>query len=427
MKKYLFILFIYIIIIAFFGYCISLCAYMSGLWSIFVGMEVIYVVRVIMHIVKIIKALKKSLVIAILLMNCIYCLADDWMSRLNDGVYVWQVSIPGTHDAATGNGFSGISSVVANNTAKTQDLSIEEQWNAGIRCFDLRPTVKSKSLEIYHGIFQTKLSMSSALTQLCSLLDSHPSEFCIVIMRHEDDGDGGDSSWGTLMKDLLAKQEISSHLADFNGYLTVGQMRGKLLIISRNEYEGGVRGAYAKNWSHNSDFSYQTGGKLVDAWGNTTTLCVQDYYEVEDPDIKVTAVKKMIDHSISAFNSKSPIWVVNHCSGYNSALIPNVNDIRKNAETVHAAVLDYMAEKPQGSSMGIMMMDYAGVDKSGSYNVRSKELISVIIDSNFSGATAVNGINTERVNGKRYTVQGTPIENIPAGSIYIENGKKRIR
>ena len=41
-----------------------------------------------------------------LLMLCmsVHVKAGDWMKRLPDNLFVSQVSIPGTHDAATGNG-----------------------------------------------------------------------------------------------------------------------------------------------------------------------------------------------------------------------------------------------------------------------------------------------------------------------------------
>ena len=82
--------------------------------------------------------------------------ADNWMERLSDDVYMMQLSIPGTHDAATGEGFTW--GEVADQFGKTQDLTLAQLWAAGVRAFDLRPAVETNDetgesdLVIYHGI-----------------------------------------------------------------------------------------------------------------------------------------------------------------------------------------------------------------------------------------------------------------------------------
>ena len=37
--------------------------------------------------------------------------AENWMKRLPDDAYVSTLSIPGTHDSGTGNGFPGITNL----------------------------------------------------------------------------------------------------------------------------------------------------------------------------------------------------------------------------------------------------------------------------------------------------------------------------
>ena len=127
------------------------------------------------------------------------CHADDWMARLGDNVYVDQLSIPGTHDAGTGHGFDGgkinsswgwlISIAGPANYGKTQDKNIGDQWDSGIRAFDLRPCVNGNSLHIYHGILGTKINFHDALAIIRDKVIEHPTEFAIVMMRHETEGD----------------------------------------------------------------------------------------------------------------------------------------------------------------------------------------------------------------------------------------------
>ena len=103
--------------------------------------------------------------------------AANWMNRLDDGAYVHQLSVPGTHDAATGNG------TVLDSFARTQQLSLSEQFDAGVRAFDLRPSVSDGTLKIYHGIIATNITFDDALSTLCERLDENPSEFIIVVIQ----------------------------------------------------------------------------------------------------------------------------------------------------------------------------------------------------------------------------------------------------
>ena len=115
-------------------------------------------------------------VIAAIASGIAYCMSayaengnENWMSRLDDVAYVHQVSIPGSHDAGTGNG------TALDAFARTQDLTIEEQFDAGVRAFDLRPSVNDGALQIYHGSIRTKISFDQALSALCSRLDDNPT------------------------------------------------------------------------------------------------------------------------------------------------------------------------------------------------------------------------------------------------------------
>ena len=89
--------------------------------------------------------MKKILLVCLILVwHTSVLLAENWMSRLPDDAYVAALSIPGAHDAATGSGWAGLNGPIGNLFAKTQDLSLQALWDAGIRAFDLRPAVYKK-------------------------------------------------------------------------------------------------------------------------------------------------------------------------------------------------------------------------------------------------------------------------------------------
>ena len=320
------------------------------------------------------------LMIAVLGLFSAPAMADDnssWMSSVPDNMYVSQLSIPGAHDAGTGHGTS------ADDFGRTQDLTLTAMWNCGVRVFDLRPSVDGNRLHIYHGILSTELYFDDALSTLCSLLDEHPTEFCIVVMRHEDDSDDGNTSWKGMVTTLLKSEPVSSHAVNFDPWATMGSVRGKLLILSRDAYATRPIGGFITGWGHSSDFGSQKGGSIRGV-GTTGTLYVQDFYDVSASGAAATkqqSVQRMLQFS-STENTNPAVWVVNHTSGYTKTFfgIATRDGYRDNAATQNAAVLDYLGS--HSGSAGIVIMDYAGVDRSGSYDVRSQALTDALIARN---------------------------------------------
>ena len=59
---------------------------------------------------------------------------ERWMMEIDDRVAVSSLSIPGAHDAATGEGLHSLPGF-----GVTQSLDIKGLWESGVRAFDLRP------------------------------------------------------------------------------------------------------------------------------------------------------------------------------------------------------------------------------------------------------------------------------------------------
>lgn len=327
-------------------------------------------------------------IIATVASGIVYCMGayavngnEDWMSRLVDGAYVHQVSIPGTHDAGTGNG------TALDAFARTQDLTIEEQFDAGVRAFDLRPSVNDGALQIYHGSIRTKISFDQALSALCSRLDDNPTEFVIVIMRHEDDheSDSERQQWNTLIRQTLNDNRYAERFIEFHEALTVGEARGKILILSRDRYADRPVGGFIDGWTHSADLSDQsrpsiTGGNASDP----ARLYVQDFYEVRDEmDLKLSSLLTLLDLSTAFNKTVFHTWVINHTSGYCNTGIASRNAYRANAVSTNTAVADYLSGRSQTGPTGMVMMDFAGVDLSGDHEVNGRKLIDAIVDNNF--------------------------------------------
>lgn len=342
--------------------------------------------------------------LALALTACTVLRAENWMHRLPDDAYVATLSIPGSHDTGTGNGFPGITTSIygpfGDRFARTQDRNLEQQWDAGIRAFDLRPCVKDDYINVNHGIMPTNLRFDTALYFLRDKLRENPSEFVIIHLLHASDGDDNAADYPERLLALLGRDDIKDFLADFSSTLTVGEMRGKILILSRNEYADKPVGGFFRNWTGQIDWNAQTAGQITGASGTTAKLYMQDFaetYREGDLDRKVAAVRQMLDFS-TRHVTRIPaniVWIYNFASAYSKTSRLNIPFIidqevstsdgyRDNAAHTNAAIIDYLADPSNTPGpTGIILADYVGVDQSNGYNTRGQELIDALIANNF--------------------------------------------
>lgn len=310
-----------------------------------------------------------------------------WMAELDDAIPVSSLSIPGAHDAATGEGLCALSGF-----GVTQSLGLEELWECGVRAFDLRPAVKDTLLYIYHGKLRTKVSFVEAIEVICAQLDQYPSEFAIVLLREESDSENENehSLWAPLIGGII--HDMGERAAVFSPGMEVGDVRGKVLFLTRSPYSGAERGAKITGWCHSKEGC--TMARIVPYGnGSEARLQVQDYYAPTDAErraYKLDAVRRFL--SLSA-ETRENVWTINFVSGYSTTWLgctslATTSGYKRNAAWLHAEVLDYLGNKLQ--PMGIVFMDYAGVDKVcgglfhwASFRVRGGELVSKIIDCNF--------------------------------------------
>ena len=334
---------------------------------------------------------------------------QNWMRSLDDNLFLSRLSIPGAHDAAT----SGCTSSGMTGSAHTQTYTIAQQLEHGVRLFDLRPVWDGSNMMIYHGIVSTGVKFNDAMTTLCNFLNSHPKEFLFVIMRHEDDGASADnkSKWPAQMKNCLASK--SQYIIDYSPTLTVRDMRGKMLVMSRNTYDDGPIGGYLNGGGDNSTYDRTLSGRSG-AYMNMTT---QDMYDVAGSgqlNQKVTAMKALLDRSLS---EKEYRLFMNHTSGYSKkSTIPIIGitystfeGVQECARTCNKAMIDYM--KGKTGPMGFIMMDFAGDD-----SYQGQELIDLIINNNFS-------TYADERDEKNRVVKGDKVYVLPLGRDRVWEGK----
>ncbi len=335
---------------------------------------------------------RNTVIALLLILSHLSASAENWMSRLDDSLPIGAISIPGTHDAGTGNGFTAEFAPLAEQFATTQDCTIGEQFRSGIRAFDMRPAVVKENdktrLHIFHGVMKTTLNFEDAVYELIDSLKANPTEFIIIVMRHETDGDGGSKEWSNVMKSFLNKNGVKEHIANYSPMLTVGDMRGKMLVLSRKDYADTPRGGFIHHWTSDEDLNEQKSA-VIKGRHSEGRLYVQDYYETigEKMDIKIECIKRMIDEAQNLPLDNPRPLVINHTSGYSAVgyigevEAATTDGYRHNASVTNAATIK-MLKKSRGPA-GIIMMDFAATNKSGKYKVRGLELTKAIIKQNF--------------------------------------------
>lgn len=311
----------------------------------------------------------------------------NWMSRLDDARTVASLSIPGAHDAATGEGLLMVAGL-----GKTQELTLAGQWECGVRAFDLRPAVKGEELHIYHGPIRTKISFGKALEILCNKLAEHPTEFAIVLMREENDSEN--SAERALWPQAVGKaiENIGDKAAIFSPAMKVGNARGKIIFISRNAYTGCNCGAIIKGWSHSPQ---GTANAVITSLTDDATarLQMQDYYAPTDKEKQKAKEEAVLQCLQRAASAPADVWTINFLSGYNNRWLgftpfATTSGYKRNAQRIHPIVIDSLTTKPQPT--GIMMFDFAGCDKTGggiwhwsAFETFGAELVDKIIGQNF--------------------------------------------
>ncbi len=302
---------------------------------------------------------------------------NNWITPLDDNIYVQQLSIPGTHDAAA-------YSTSLFNVGQTQTKDFSEQLNMGIRAFDMRPAYRRfySRMWLWHGITECDPSLNDALTIMSSYLTNNPGEFIILQFRHEDEGIGirkDTDKWDKIYDEL---NTFKSQIVSWRPDLTIGDCRGKFILITRTDFTNreSLGAALANNYANND---YRVGTLTNGSY--STSYYVQDYYKTPE-DEGATKIQKIKDlYAITKEFSKATNnfpWALNHTSGY-------VGDggtttlYQQNASYVNKPIYEALQNETDLGPTGIVFMDYVGERKASSYTVYGDLLPQAIIDNNY--------------------------------------------
>lgn len=310
-----------------------------------------------------------------------------WMACVPQNIFLHKFSVPGSHDSPT----SSVSAAVAS-VSKTQNITIAQQLELGVRAFDLRPKGNSSTLELYHGITATGVTLSDAVNAMTSYLTANPSECIFAIIHREGDASETEAAtWSNNVYNLINQLVTEGNaLEALTTSTRFSACRGKIIFIYRDDLTGSnkIYNAAKVAWSDNIARTINLQGtdgnnmndylvSYQDIYDNSSqgesNAGLSGYFQqkggVTNSNAKVEMVKKYIDFATA--NKDKTIMFINFASYAGGAL----STITSLVSEIMPSVNQYIAA--QQESVGIIFSDYVNGEYGGLvFN-------TLMIDNNF--------------------------------------------
>lgn len=294
-----------------------------------------------------------------------------WMSCIPQNVFYTMLSVPGSHDAAT-------STVkLFTFSSKTQNKTIAEQLELGVRALDLRPSA-TDNLEIKHGSTGTGVTLAQAIESMRSYLEKNPTEFIYATIHLEGSTDDNKTKkWSNNVYKLVkAAVDGGYALGALSKGAKLADYKGKIIFIYRDDLTGDNQIYNAAKVAWNDNIARTV--KVRDTNGNEINdflISYQDIWESSDLDEntggisgyfaqkggvkndndKVSMVKKYID---DATDSKDQRLIFNFAS-YSGGFVS------ERAKAIMPSVNSYIVSKK--NRLGVILADFVDATYGG-YN-----------------------------------------------------------
>ena len=223
---------------------------------------------------------------------------NAWMTSLNKDIYVSQLSIPGT-----ANSFSYYYSGSNSDWYMTQTADIERQWNAGVRCFELRGPNSTSTDNLADAQLQCNrtnlgITFGAAVKKIWDLVEDNPGEFAMIMPAFEsDEGRGGNvTDYANDLNNFISRTSGTYKYVTYGRDITLGEARGSLMVVARitSEEDGAdvlsnmprpVNGVFIDQWGSLKDNwarrGYTMNGRVVANWAKDSNWGSEDVEQME--------------------------------------------------------------------------------------------------------------------------------------------------
>ncbi|MBA3459399.1 MAG: phosphatidylinositol-specific phospholipase C [Deltaproteobacteria bacterium] len=271
--------------------------------------------------------------------SCTDSSAPGWMGDQDHARSLGELSIPGTHDSGARFEFSP-------GLAKTQELTIAQQLDAGVRYLDIRCRHVGDAFLIYHGAVDQNQTYDEVLATLFAFLDEHPSEAIIASVKEEATPSGNTRSFEATFAAYLAQAPQRWHLDP--AVPRLGEVRGQVVLLRRFSAMTTPLGIDAAPWPDNTTFTV----------ANAASLRVQDAYMVADNSVKWAAITSLLGEVRTA---PSSTLFLDYTSGYQTMnALPNITIV---SDDINARLAGYLADPANmNARLGVLVMDFVTAD-----------------------------------------------------------------
>ncbi|MEV5683126.1 phosphatidylinositol-specific phospholipase C [Streptomyces sp. NPDC052164] len=176
---------------------------------------------------------------------------QDWMGAIPDATALQRLTIPGSHDSGARYGGPW---------SECQNTTIAEQLNSGIRFLDVRCRITGDSFAIHHGASFQNLMFGDVLGACWDFLAARPSETVLMRVKQEY-SEESDAAFRRIF-DLYLDTKGWRPLFRLDSTLpTLGQARGKVVLLADNGGLPGVRYADPGVFDIQDDYMAEPFGK----------------------------------------------------------------------------------------------------------------------------------------------------------------------
>ncbi|WP_328382593.1 phosphatidylinositol-specific phospholipase C [Streptomyces sp. NBC_00400] len=176
---------------------------------------------------------------------------QDWMSALGDATPVQRLTIPGTHDSGARVGGPWVA---------CQNTPVDAQLNSGIRFLDVRCRAIDNVFAIHHGAFYQELMFGDVLNACRAFLQAHPSETVLMRVKQEY-SEVSAEEFRRIFGSYLDDKGYRSLFRLDAGLPTLGQARGRVVLLADSDGLGGVRYADPQLFDIQDDYMAEPFGK----------------------------------------------------------------------------------------------------------------------------------------------------------------------
>lgn len=227
-------------------------------------------------------------------------MGNQWIARCDPELDITALMIPGTHDSMT--------STCNERYYRTQELSLNEQLQVGVRFLDIR---LRKEMVAAHREWVSDIHAEQIFAICGEFLHKNPTEFILMRIQNANERKDDFSEYGeALLNEVVKHSDIlyqwDESLIDPQGnpyWPTIKQAAGYIIPIECSPPDMQLNKCKGRVWAAN--------------WHSNPNILLQDLWDGPDLHDKCHAIDRMIKDS---GQTKANMLILNHISATNGSL-----------------------------------------------------------------------------------------------------------